>query len=336
MPLVSVIIPTYNRALSIREAVDSVLDQTFSDFEVIVVDDGSTDDTPARLAVYGDRIRVIRQVNAGVSAARNAGLAAAQGIWIAFLDSDDLWLPDKLAHQLSELGKYPNAVGHVVDITMVDGSGGGRSLFEMRGMKEELNRTPLRERPVRDVLNALYSMQSTMLRADSVRKAGGFRRELRIFEDLDYLSQIALEGPFAVSSYAGVVLRRVASEAASLSSIHLGRPIESHGSRCLIYERLLSDSRLTDSERSDIRKRLSGARFDLSEAHARLGNRVEARSLRWRSVIDNLGLRSLVRGLVGRRGRRGPSPRLQGDGAESVFRRSEMKDVPVPPVEPGS
>lgn len=333
MPLVSVIIPTFNRAFSIEEAVDSVLDQTFGDLEVIVVDDGSTDDTPARLVFYGDRIRVIRQVNAGVSAARNAGLAAAQGIWFAFLDSDDLWLPDKLAHQMSELGKYPDAVGHVVDITMVDGAGRGRSLFEMRGMKEELSRTPRRERPVGDVLNALYSMQSTMLRADAVRKAGGFRRELRIFEDLDFLSQVALEGPFVVSSYAGVVLRRVASEAASLSSIHLDRPIESHGSRCLIYERLLSDPRLTGRERSDIRKRLSGARFDLSEAHAHLGNRAEAKSLRWRSVIDNPGLRSLVRGLVGRRGRRGSSSRLTGGDAESVFRRSEIKDLPVPPAE---
>ncbi len=97
--LVSVIIPTYNRVKTIERAVNSVLAQTWTEQEVIVVDDGSTDQTGEILKVYGDKIRVIRQQNGGVSAARNAGIKAATGEIISFLDSDDEWLPSKTERQ---------------------------------------------------------------------------------------------------------------------------------------------------------------------------------------------------------------------------------------------
>jgi glycosyltransferase involved in cell wall biosynthesis len=109
-PLVSVIIPTFNRAWCLAEAVDSVLAQEFGDFELIVVDDGSTDGTFSLLAGYGDAIRVLRRENQGVSAARNAGIAAARGVLIAFLDSDDLWLPGKLRHQVAFFASHPEAL----------------------------------------------------------------------------------------------------------------------------------------------------------------------------------------------------------------------------------
>lgn len=99
-PFYSVVIPTFNRWPLVGDAIDSVLAQTFESFELIVVDDGSTDDTPRFIEErYGGRARVIRQENRGVSAARNAGIAAAKAGWIAFLDSDDLWTPAKLERQ---------------------------------------------------------------------------------------------------------------------------------------------------------------------------------------------------------------------------------------------
>lgn len=99
--LVSVIIPTRNRAAMVRQAVESVLAQKDASLELIVVDDGSTDETPHVLTAYGARIQVIRrEQSSGVSAARNAGIAASRGEWIAFLDSDDLWLPQKVCTQL--------------------------------------------------------------------------------------------------------------------------------------------------------------------------------------------------------------------------------------------
>jgi glycosyltransferase involved in cell wall biosynthesis len=99
LPTVSVIIPTFNRDWCLRDAIDSVLAQTFIDFELIVVDDGSTDRTLEILSEYGNRLRRIHQINRGVSAARNCGIGVSTGRLIAFLDSDDLWLPEKLAVQ---------------------------------------------------------------------------------------------------------------------------------------------------------------------------------------------------------------------------------------------
>jgi glycosyltransferase involved in cell wall biosynthesis len=99
-PLVSVVIPTYNRARYVEEALTSVLDQTYDRVEIVVVNDGSTDDTDAVLAQYRQRIQYIHQPNRGVAAARNRGLAAARGELVAFLDADDVWLPEKLARQV--------------------------------------------------------------------------------------------------------------------------------------------------------------------------------------------------------------------------------------------
>ncbi|MGD8344984.1 MAG: glycosyltransferase [Desulfobacterales bacterium] len=109
-PLVSVIIPTYNRDWIVTEAIESVLAQDFSDYELIVVDDGSTDRTPEILAAYQNQLTVLRQANCGVSAARNRGIAAAAGRLIAFLDSDDLWLPQKLTAQANFFADNPDAV----------------------------------------------------------------------------------------------------------------------------------------------------------------------------------------------------------------------------------
>lgn len=110
VPLVSVIIPTFNRAGLLARAIDSVLSQTFASLELIVVDDGSTDATDALLARYGARLTVVRQPNRGVSAARNSGVARARGEWIALLDSDDEWLPDKLDRQVAYCAQHPETV----------------------------------------------------------------------------------------------------------------------------------------------------------------------------------------------------------------------------------
>ena len=109
-PLVSVIIPTYNRGWIIEEAIDSVLAQNFENFELILVDDGSTDDTQDILATYAEKIIMLRQDSLGVSAARNRGVQTASGQLIAFLDSDDLWLPQKLSKQVDFFSSHPQAV----------------------------------------------------------------------------------------------------------------------------------------------------------------------------------------------------------------------------------
>jgi glycosyltransferase involved in cell wall biosynthesis len=121
--LVSVIIPTYNRALECKVAVESVLSQTHDNVEIIVVDDGSTDNTKEVIGSLDERVRYIWKANAGVSAARNTGLEAATGEYIAFLDSDDAWLPWKLEAQLSVLLSFPNAGMVWTDMKAVDEKG---------------------------------------------------------------------------------------------------------------------------------------------------------------------------------------------------------------------
>ncbi len=103
---ISVVIPTFNRSHTLPRAIDSVKGQTVSVFEVIVVDDGSTDDTPNQIDKYPD-VRYIQQDNAGVSAARNTGIQYAKGDWIALLDSDDEWMDNKIALQLEQIKKFP-------------------------------------------------------------------------------------------------------------------------------------------------------------------------------------------------------------------------------------
>lgn len=123
MPLVSAAIITHNRARYLEDAITSVLEQTCRDFELIVVDDGSTDDTDVVVAPYLDRIRYVRQEQRGKAAARNAAVQLAQGELIAFCDSDDAWYPDRLARQLTAFEQAPDVGmvhGHV---TVIDSAG---------------------------------------------------------------------------------------------------------------------------------------------------------------------------------------------------------------------
>ena len=107
MSKVSVIIPTYNRAHVLREAIDSVLTQRYSDLELLVVDDGSTDHTKEMMSSYTSKLTYIYQEHKGVSAARNRGIKHAKGDYLSFLDSDDLWLPDKLSLQMKFMRYHP-------------------------------------------------------------------------------------------------------------------------------------------------------------------------------------------------------------------------------------
>lgn len=122
-PLVSVIIPAYNSEPYVEEAVQSVLEQTYSPLEVIVVDDGSKDGTAARLARFGDRIRLLRQENQGVYRTRNNAARLAKGEFLAFLDADDFWVKDKLVQQMDVFQRHPDVAVVASRVFEVDASG---------------------------------------------------------------------------------------------------------------------------------------------------------------------------------------------------------------------
>ena len=109
-PLISIIVPTFNRSHFLSTTLNSILNQKYQNFELIVVDDGSTDNTPEILKKYNNKLTIIRQENKGVSSARNLGITKAKGEYIAFCDSDDLWLPQKLNHQIKFFKTNPQAI----------------------------------------------------------------------------------------------------------------------------------------------------------------------------------------------------------------------------------
>jgi len=123
MARVAVIIPVYNGAETVGEAIASVLAQSFRDFELIVVDDGSTDATPAVLARYATTIRVITQPNGGIAAARNAALRASTSEFVALLDCDDVWEPSMLAHSVAALERDPSCVLAYTNLAVTDSNG---------------------------------------------------------------------------------------------------------------------------------------------------------------------------------------------------------------------
>lgn len=119
--LVSVVIPAYNYARYLPAAIESVLAQTYQPIELIVVDDGSTDDTPNVVSPYADRIRYIRQANSGVCVTRNTGIRASQGKFVAFLDADDIWMPEKIQKQMEAQILHPDAGCIGCGVELVDG-----------------------------------------------------------------------------------------------------------------------------------------------------------------------------------------------------------------------
>ena len=196
--LVSVVIPTYNYARFVGRAIDSVLAQTYSRVECIVVDDGSTDETPQVLARYGERIRVVRQENKGLSGARNTGVVNARGEYIAILDSDDYWRPDKLALQVAYHEANPGlgVVGCAGE--EVDRGGARVNALPFRDRRDEF---PDLTSQLRAVATRRYwvgcSGSGAMIPRGVFDDVGLFDETLRAAEDWDMWLRIAAKYPVA-------------------------------------------------------------------------------------------------------------------------------------------
>ena len=200
MKSVSVIIPTYNYGRFIGEAVDSALAQTRAPLEVIVVDDGSTDDTAEVLAAYSDRVRVLRQKNSGVAMARNAGIAAARGEYLAFLDSDDAWYPRKLERQMPRFDAEPS-LGLVHCGAETIDSGGRTLKTSVDGLEGRVAEAMLRLD--REVIMPQGS--SIVVPKRVAEEVGGFDARLPPSEDWDFCYRVAAR--YAVGYVPEVLVR---------------------------------------------------------------------------------------------------------------------------------
>ncbi len=196
-PRFSVIIPVFNRASFIIEAIESVLNQTYRDFELIVVDDGSTDDTPRVIKNYP--ITIIRQPNRGVSAARNSGIKAAKGEIIAFLDSDDIWHREKLQIQHEFFCKNPSFKIHQTDeIWIKDGK------FLNKKRKHQKKEGFI----FYDSLHlCLISPSAVAIKRELFDEVGLFREDFEVCEDYELWLRITKKYPIGFSPQKAVIKR---------------------------------------------------------------------------------------------------------------------------------
>jgi glycosyltransferase involved in cell wall biosynthesis len=193
--LVSAVIPAYNYARFVCRAVDSVLAQTYPSLECIVVNDGSTDDTLDVLAPYNDRIRIITQKNAGLAAARNTGVRSAHGEFVAFLDADDWWKPEKIAKQVALAEKRPELGAIGTTWERVDGS------LKHLAVKVPGRPTDDRAANVRGIACRTTwlggSGSGVMARRNVFEEVGLFDESMRAAEDVDMWLRIAQRYPIA-------------------------------------------------------------------------------------------------------------------------------------------
>ncbi|MGH7931961.1 MAG: glycosyltransferase family 2 protein [Candidatus Binataceae bacterium] len=193
MVLASVIIPVYNGKATVVRAVESALTQEFDgSFEVIVVDDGSTDSTAKALERFGERIALVRQSNRGLAAARNAGAVAARGIYLAFLDADDIWLPAKLAETVAALEDNRLAVLAYSDVVPTNGDG---VALAQPFAPREFNYAP----SMIDLLTQWWPIlpSAVVIRRATFEACGGFCTEFRrAYEDVDMWLRAREHGDF--------------------------------------------------------------------------------------------------------------------------------------------
>jgi glycosyltransferase involved in cell wall biosynthesis len=301
LPQVSVVIPTYNRARFVVEAIESALTQEEVTLEVLVIDDGGTDDTQDGLdkmqTVAGGRVRYIRQENSGASAARNHGIREARAPLIALLDSDDVWLPGKLARQVEELALHPDAVAHFTDVCIERSFARGRSLFEFRNMKwmfqgDEALRL---ERPLEQNIRYNFARnQSAMIRRDALFAAGLYNEAFSRFQDTDLMNRVALEGPWIVSPTVAVREIRRVEDILAIGDETRSRPQIGYEALLTHFTTLSRDPRLSKSERAASLSALSVNGFRAASSYIRSSDHSSARRVLVASLREHPDLRGIL------------------------------------------
>ena len=260
-PFISVVIPTYNRACQAQTALKSVLAQTYPEFEVIVVDDGSTDGTGVSLQPLiqqfnrdGKPVRYLFQPNQGPSAARNKGIEEARGEWIAFLDSDDVWLPQKLECQVRTIETYKNECGVcITDARLVDDAGLDTTAFRESDLRFEDRDGIISEAAGSLVKTRDPFWASTLLvGADVIQKVGWFDSELKYAEDHDFLFRLSLATSFCYANEPLCLIDRSKSPQGSVCRPWDLAEVRLHGTQLMLEKWLQLEAKLPPSVRKTI------------------------------------------------------------------------------------
>lgn len=275
VPAVSVVIPLYNKGPYIARALNSVLAQTFQDFEVIVVDDGSTDDGAEVVRGFDDpRIRLIQQENRGVSAARNRGIEAAQAELVAFLDADDEWLPEHLETLMRLREKYPEAGLYVT----------AYSTFTAQGESNSPELTSIPPAPWEGILPSYFlaaavsermpiSTSSVGVSNDIIRENGGFRVGLNIYEDSLLWGKIALKYPVAFSWQGGSIYYLDSDNKLTYRTVDFEHPFVS------IAEDAIAKGQAPAAKLEDLKEYIASLKIDFAQRNIMLGKNELARNI---------------------------------------------------------
>lgn len=327
-PKVSVVIPTYNRAEKVQKGIASVLAQTFTDIEIVVVDDGSSDDTEGILKkVFGSRIRYFYQPNQGVSAARNRGIAEACGEWIAFLDSDDYWDANKLKLQFDALEKFSANCCACYTDTHLFNHPEKRTLFQMAQdsyLHEEstgVNTEVLRLLVKPGGAGMVIHLSSLLASSDVLRRIEGFNTKLRYSEDSDFMFRLAM-----VTGFCYVNRPLVWFDRAPVEVRHIGVSSEWNRFDCFLQssqlrlEGLLGMSdRLPVSIRSVIRKQLSEIHSGWANWHLWHGENKKARQAVAKALRYDPTVKLAVKWFL--------TSTMPGVAARTVSQRQEQKSL---------
>jgi hypothetical protein len=297
MPKFSVIIPTYNRARYVRCAIESVLGQSVQDCEIIVVDDGSKDNTRQVVEGFGEKIRFLYQENKGVSSARNHGLRAAKGDWIAFLDSDDEWSSQYLARQADIISHFQGIVGSILNSQEV-GLGepvdnfAERKLLPMFGASTEI----LIPEPFATVIrNHISILNTCVFRRDTISDGLLFDESLTIGEDLEFIAKMGLKGPFVLSKVIGAVIYRRQEALSNLSAQFFKQGLWTRHCWRSVYDRFLQAESLSRDQRLALQQKFAANQRALGNLYLETRRISEARNAYWDALRAEHSLASAVR-----------------------------------------
>ncbi len=261
----SVIIPTYNRAYLVARAIESVLAQTERPPEIIVVDDGSQDNTREQVTAFGNQVFYLHQQNSGAAAARHAGIQAAASTWAAFLDSDDYWERDHLERMARAITATEGQASLYFADTMVHTSSGNESYWERRGFaitgefEMRADATDWVLLPGQPML-----LQSSVVNRDAYFAADGFWASLRNREDTHLFYKLGLRA--TACAVAGVGAHMTDDDAQeNRLTLSLDKQ-QGHTYRIMMFNDLLSRD-LAPPARREIRRRLASAHFRLARLH---------------------------------------------------------------------
>jgi glycosyltransferase involved in cell wall biosynthesis len=274
MALVSVVIPTYNREKFITLAIDSVLRQSFKDYEIIIVDDGSTDKTKKVLDAYCGKIKYFYQKNSGVCGALNAGIHLSQGVWIAILGSDDEWMPEYLSYQMKHAQQNPGIITHITNtVTIRPGGVKENHFLGTKLLTKFKNNSRINlETPFYTIIKYNpWFVQSAIIRRDILLNSGLFNSNLTIGEDFDLVARIALKGPFGLGKEELVCVYRREESIEHLSKQVINEGFYTCEAYAKIYKYFLNIETLKSEEKKILLNQYSSNRRAL--ANLLLSNR---------------------------------------------------------------